>query len=185
MKLIFSQPPEYLRDLLIYEDGYLYWTDEALKAKKHRKPFALGKYSKSDYPIVSHVNEQTGEMGKYAVHRLIYWWHTGEWPPMVDHIDRNRRNNKIENLRAATHSQNKRNSRSATNSTAPYIGVHWCVNSYRITISIEGKQYTKKGYKTPEAAALARDMLSHFFYGEFASYNFLDKGRLSLSNTAF
>lgn len=46
---------------------------------------------------------------EYAIHRLIYLWHTGESPTVVDHIDHDRRNNRIENLRAAGYAENSRN----------------------------------------------------------------------------
>ena len=46
---------------------------------------------------------------EYAVHRLVYLWHTGESPRIVDHIDHNRQNNRIENLRSARPSDNSRN----------------------------------------------------------------------------
>ena len=46
---------------------------------------------------------------EYAVHRLIFLWHTGESPTIVDHEDHNRQNNKIENLRAAGTRENSWN----------------------------------------------------------------------------
>lgn len=43
----------------------------------------------------------------YQIHRLVYLWHHGEFPSeQTDHIDRDKTNNRIENLRAVTHQQN-------------------------------------------------------------------------------
>ncbi|EJH4367117.1 HNH endonuclease [Salmonella enterica subsp. enterica serovar Bareilly] len=169
-------PPEILKELMFYEDGNLYWTPEAREANKQRKPGPIGYVNKNGYrEMCFRDREVKGKQDHYMIHRLIYWWHTGEWPEMVDHADGNKLNNYPDNLRAATRSQNKRNSVSAHSSTTPYIGVHRAHRNYRITISIEGKQYTKGGYATAEAAALARDMLANLFYGDFASYSFLDK----------
>lgn len=41
-------------------------------------------------------------------HILIWIWHYGVWPDNIDHIDHNRLNNKIENLRSVTHKENIR-----------------------------------------------------------------------------
>lgn len=60
---------------------------------------------------------------EYAVHRLIYLWHTGESPEVVDHIDHNRQNNKIENLRAASFSDNSRNALLRYDAKVPVKGV--------------------------------------------------------------
>ena len=52
----------------------------------------------------------------YRAHRIAWFLHYGEQPPyIIDHIDRNRSNDKIENLRVVTDSENRSN--------APFIGV--------------------------------------------------------------
>ncbi len=45
----------------------------------------------------------------YREHRVVYYWHTGEYPRILDHIDRNKGNNRIENLREATYQENMAN----------------------------------------------------------------------------
>lgn len=47
---------------------------------------------------------------QYKTHRLIFLMFNGYLPPLVDHIDRNKLNNKIDNLREATKSENAINS---------------------------------------------------------------------------
>jgi hypothetical protein len=58
-------------------------------------------------------------MEKFYVHRLIWAFHHGSLNGMdVDHIDGNRDNNKIENLRLATRQQNNQNLRKAKKNNA-------------------------------------------------------------------
>ena len=61
----------------------------------------------------------------YLVHRLIFLYHHNYLPKVIDHIDRNKLNNKIENLREVTHSQNLMNCKSYKNSSSKYKGVTW------------------------------------------------------------
>lgn len=63
---------------------------------------------------------------RYYIHRLIFLYHNGWLPKEIDHINRNPLDNRIENLRPATASQNKRNRQSKKNSTSNYVGVSWC-----------------------------------------------------------
>lgn len=44
--------------------------------------------------------------GVYFVHRLVFYHFNGWCPDLVDHKDRNRKNNHPDNLRPATHSEN-------------------------------------------------------------------------------
>ena len=46
---------------------------------------------------------------EYPVHRLVYIWHYGYPQHEIDHIDNDKLNNRIENLRDVTHGDNMRN----------------------------------------------------------------------------
>ena len=46
----------------------------------------------------------------YLSHRLAYLYYYGNLPKMIDHIDRNRNNNKINNLRPTNYKENRLNS---------------------------------------------------------------------------
>jgi phosphoglycolate phosphatase-like HAD superfamily hydrolase len=63
---------------------------------------------------------------KYQSHRVIHLLQTGEWPPdQIDHIDGNGLNNRWENLRGVTPTENNRNVRRQCNNTSGQTGVHW------------------------------------------------------------
>lgn len=63
---------------------------------------------------------------KYLAHRLVWFYHNGEWPDGdIDHINGIRDDNRIENLRKCSRQQNMFNRKSTTNSTSRYKGVSW------------------------------------------------------------
>ena len=63
----------------------------------------------------------------YKNHRIIYFLNTGIDPEekQVDHIDGDKLNNKISNLRLATYKQNGDNRKKSRNNTSGVIGVSW------------------------------------------------------------
>lgn len=59
-------------------------------------------------------------------HRLAWLMTFGEWPTMsLDHIDGDKTNNSIANLREATHAENAQNNRKPSHNTSGHVGVHW------------------------------------------------------------
>ena len=107
------------------------------------------------------------------VHRVIWCWMTNEWPPQIDHIDGNHYNNKWSNLRAATNTQNSRNSRTPINNTSGYKGVSFVarLNKYRATIMVNRKSLHLGCFIDPKEAALAYNIAAQKYFGEFALLN--------------
>ena len=64
---------------------------------------------------------------KFKAHRIIWEMHFGKIPENyeIDHIDRNKTNNNLENLRLATRSQNVRNISITSKNKSGYKGVSW------------------------------------------------------------
>lgn len=104
-------------DSFEYIDGKLYWKHNArghfLKGKE------AGQLNKYGYYYV--VFKQK----RYRLHRLIYMYHHGELPQFIDHIDNNPVNNRIENLRPATHKQNMQNMKKPRSNTSGVKNVSW------------------------------------------------------------
>jgi len=60
------------------------------------------------------------------VHQLVWLWHYGYIPENeIDHIDRNRANNRIENLREVSRTCNARNLTTPSNNTSGVKGLSW------------------------------------------------------------
>lgn len=83
----------------------------------------------------------------------------------VDHIDGDRTNNRLENLRLATHSQNRRNSRSR--SSCGMKGVSRHRKRWSAKITIDGKLKHLGIYDTPEEAHAAYCAAAKELHGEF------------------
>ena len=94
---------ELLRDTFEYKNGELIW-----KAPPSNHLNLLGKSAGSVTPK-GYVKIQF--LGKpYKRHQLIYFYHHGKFArPLCDHINRNRSDDRIENLRELTVAQNNRN----------------------------------------------------------------------------
>ena len=143
-----------VRELFTYnqKDGRLYRIGKPHKSRK----------SKSDgrYSIVFD--------GKfYQEHRIVWLWHHGEWPKgCIDHIDRNPLNNRIENLRDVTRSQNKQNQLASKNNKCGIKGVYWHApfKRWRAEIGHCGKQLCIGQFKTIDEARDAYAMFAMFLH---------------------
>lgn len=95
---------------------------------------------------------------------------------LTDHKNHNTLDNRCENLRTATHSQNNRNrnKRTPQNSTCSYKGVSWNKRDrkYQVHITIKNKKRHVGYFDSEEDAARAYDEAARKQYGEFASLNF-------------
>ena len=88
-----------LHEMFDYHDGHLLWKASRGRAKKGDQ---LGCPHKSGYRTTL-LNKQN-----YAVHRLIYIYHNGsiDVELQIDHINDDKTDNHIENLRLVTSSEN-------------------------------------------------------------------------------
>jgi hypothetical protein len=104
------------------------------------------------------------------VHHAIFLLHHGYLPKYIDHIDGNPLNNKIENLRAATQSQNMANSRKKSNNTSGHKGVTFRkdTNKWAAGLMFEGKHISLGSFLTKEEAILAYADGSKKYFKDFA-----------------
>lgn len=107
----------------------------------------------------------------YSVHRVIWKIATGSEPPsMLDHIDGNRLNNRVSNLRAASHGDNQQNSGRQRNNTSGHKGVSWSRThkSWQASIMGDGKSVWLGRYKNLEDAVKVVADTRNRLHGEFA-----------------
>jgi hypothetical protein len=94
---------------------------------------------------------------RYLAHRLAWFLVYGMWPKhQIDHIDNNKTNNRIDNLRDVLQSSNQKNRRLplATSSTG-HLGVVKRGNKYAAFIDSDGKQHYLGTHPSVEKAAIA------------------------------
>lgn len=133
------------------ETGRLLWASAA-QNKGHVIGREAGRIEANGY---RHVKVD-GKL--YASHRLIWLMAHGTWPVgVIDHIDGNRTNNRISNLRdvdAQSNAMNRTNVRK--DSTSGLIGVYQQRGRWYAYANKDGKKISLGGFETMELAAAAR-----------------------------
>jgi hypothetical protein len=146
--------------------GLLYWTTYIYRIKK---PGDLAGHQNSRGYIEIRFDRTT-----YQAHRLAWYLHTGEDPGtmQVEHIDTNRTNNKIENLRLATALQNSWNTGKKLGTTSQYKGVAFYARYGKWTSQIRvNRKSIHLGYFTDELEAHRAYCLAAVeMHGEFANF---------------
>lgn len=90
-------------------------------------------------------------------HRLAWLVYYGAWPSMtIDHINGIRHDNRIENLRCVTISEQRKNSSRAAKNSTGVMGVRWTRNAYQVEIGVDGKNIYLGRFKSLAQAAAAR-----------------------------
>lgn len=107
----------------------------------------------------------------YLTHRLIWLYVYGEWPDRdIDHINMDRADNRLSNLRLATCGQNNVNSGTRNDNTSGYKGVIWHKRAKKwwARIHINGKQIDLGYFDDPKDGYAAYCKAAALYYGEFA-----------------
>jgi hypothetical protein len=158
-----------LRELLHYdpETGVFTWV--AMSRPGVRVGDRCGRVSRLGY------REIGVEYGLRRANRLAWLYMTGEWPSGdVDHINRDKLDDRWCNLRLATRSQNSANVALRPNSTSGFIGVTFdkARDKWRAQIRIAGRKVNLGRFASAEEAARAYDAAALKEFGEFAELNF-------------
>jgi len=151
-------------NLFIYIDGDLFWKEKPSK----RDPAGMKAGSlRNDGYIGIYIN------GTYHfAHRVIWEMFNGVIPSnlCIDHINRNRSDNRLNNLRLSTFQQNHFNRSKQSNNRSGFKGVSWHKQKQKwvAQIKIEGKNKFLGFFEDPEEAYLKYCEKAIEHYGEFA-----------------
>lgn len=176
---------ELVKSLFDYKDGFLYWKiSRTIRIK-------IGDLAGSI--SVTHSGPRrmikiTPFSSLYAS-RLIFLYHKGYLPKMVDHKDRDCQNDKIKNLRDADKYKNAWNLSKQANKTSKYIGVYLKINKktkivkttgilktyistlWSAQITVRERKIFLGYFKIEIEAAKAYNTAAKIHHGEFANLN--------------
>ena len=166
--------PEVVKELFEYNevDGVLIW---AVNRPGHPKGSIAGSLNPTT------MRWQLKVFGKnYARSRLVFAWKTGRWPCVeVDHRDLDKLNDRWDNLREATQSQNRANVRVRKSSGSGLKGVvfrpargghHGHSAHYEAAIRKDGVKHFLGNFATAEEAHKAYVEAAARLHGDFARF---------------
>ena len=151
-----------IHQLFEYKNGELYW-----KVRRGGSAVVGSLAGNTD----THGYRQVKINGiRYLMHRIIFLMHHGYLPEFIDHIDNNRLNNKIENLREANRSQNACNMKLCKTNTSGSKGVSWdrYRNKWMVRVGINGVDKYFGHYEDIELADLVASEARLKTHGAFA-----------------
>jgi hypothetical protein len=113
------------------------------------------------------------------VHRVAWFLYYGVWPSsQIDHINGDKKDNRIENLRLTTQRLNQANRFARTDVTSRFKGVGRSRGKWRAYIC--HPKFTHLGYFLKEEdAAIAYDVAAKEIFGDHARLNFPEAGSTS------
>lgn len=106
----------------------------------------------------------------HTLHRFLFG--RQEKGMVIDHINRDKLDNRINNLRVISAKENSYNRTKNNNSENKYKGVQKRGTKYVAVISKDGVRREIPGFNTEEDAAACYDMMAEEMFGEFAGKNF-------------
>ena len=157
---------DYLRENLTYDGECLRWESgrNRITGAKASKTRADGyKRVRITYEKVEH---------EFLEHRVIWLLKTGNWPKHhLDHINGVKGDNRLENLREATSSQNGGNSKISVNNSSGWKGVYEAKGVFRAQIHYKRKTTYLGQFDCAREAALAYNYEAEKRFGPFARFN--------------
>lgn len=129
--------PDVLRQLLKYDPdtGRLFWRRRGVEwfrdgnqSAERSASIWNGKFAGKEAMTCVSDGYRTGNIlsKMHRAHRVAFAMHYGSWPiDQIDHIDGNRANNRIENLRDVSNETNGRNAKRIATNMSGVTGVCW------------------------------------------------------------
>lgn len=166
--------PEMVRQLLAYEPdtGKLYWRERPVSRFEARGRYPREHGAKvwnarwagrEAFTATAKEGYKVGAIDfcTMRAHRVIWALVHGAWPPeQVDHINGDRSDNRLANLRLVSDQQNKMNAKRRADNPSGVTGVYWWPQSrkWRVQIRARGSRRHVGMFDTFEQAVAARKL---------------------------
>lgn len=143
--------------------GKLYWRKRAPNSfdrPRHTNAWNTVYAGKPAFASVSAVGYLVGAYNyrQLKAHRVAWAIIHGYWPSTIDHINGDKTDNRISNLREVTNAENGQNCRRFSNNTTGVAGVSWSAaqHKYRVMIQANGRREYLGAFSSLEDAARVR-----------------------------
>ena len=148
-----------------YRNGELYWKIMTNPSKKLIGKKA-GCKSSGAYGVVN-LDGQA-----YSIHKVIFCMHNGFMPEIVDHVNGDKSDHRIENLRAATHQSNNWNRVTQSNNKLGKKNISWHKQNqkYWVQLAKNGTKIVSVFVEDLELAELVAIEARNKYHGEFANH---------------
>ena len=149
-----------LTDITYQEDGSLVWNKTKGRAVKGQ---AVGWSSKDGY-LEAQVSGK-----RYKVHHIVWKLHHGFFPDRLDHINGNRTDNRISNLRQCSVAENSRNRKNKEYRELPRnIYYYKTAGKYRVCLMKDGKAHSFGVFDDLSLAETIAKQARELYFGEFS-----------------
>jgi hypothetical protein len=147
-----------------YRDGKLYHKNNVLTVAK--KGDCVTRVNNKGYVVVGLKGKQ------YLAHRIVFLMHHGYLPKVTDHVDGGKTNNRIENLRECSYSQNNCNTTLRKDNKSGHKGVFFRkdTNKWSARINYNGVDKSLGCFLNKEDAVEAYRKAADELHKEFANY---------------
>lgn len=152
--------------LFDYDNGRLRWRVRPTRRSRRRVGDIAGCQTPDGRWVVGYQGQQ------WLLHRVVFLWHYGHMPALIDHINGNNQDNRIENLREASIAQNAWNAKTPRLNTSGVKGVYWSAkaNKWAAQLSANKQHYWLGVHVTREAAEVAVREARARIHGEFSRH---------------
>lgn len=168
---------EYLNDCFFYdaENGSLKWKERPISHFKNevgmkrvngKMAGLMAQSSLNGRYYVASINSKF-----YLCHRIVWCMHYGYWPKSdLDHINGNKLDNRIENLRIVDRGQNMSNVGRQKNNKSGFIGVFWASreSKWQAVVAHKKKNIVLGRFDCPVKAARAYNDAVLKYHGPYA-----------------
>ena len=158
---------EELHEIFEYRDGELYWKITPGQRTKAGARAGCKRYNRVLKQFVYTIGYKSK---RYRISRLIFKMFHGYIPEIVDFIDGDCLNTKIENLREINRSQSQYTRKLQMNNSSGYKGVSVKRNKWTATITQHKKSIYLGIFDNPEEAHKAYCRAAKKLHGEFANF---------------